>query len=209
MQLTSFASWRTKRETNTPPARTTPWEPGGARNPADASVPALRLVCGERPHRESAAASVDAVQSGPFYRTSRFPASGFPTGFTARHTTGPRAAGVGGTERRVLVDALDHPPAGLGNVCALEHFFFGVGVLLPATARLGVNPFDAEDPDVALLKIGDKLADGIRAEIYGGQIERDVLTGEKAFRTSQTRVEIRKPVHDGRLGCDGESHVGT
>src|SRR5258708_32637777 len=35
-------------------------------------------------------------------RTSRFPASGFPTGFTARHTTGPLGAGVGGTERRVL-----------------------------------------------------------------------------------------------------------
>jgi hypothetical protein len=35
-------------------------------------------------------------------RTSRFPASGFPTGFTARHTTGPRGAGVGGTQRRVL-----------------------------------------------------------------------------------------------------------
>src|ERR1700675_1722988 len=35
-------------------------------------------------------------------RTCRFPASGFPTGFTARHTTGPLGAGVGGTERRVL-----------------------------------------------------------------------------------------------------------
>jgi hypothetical protein len=35
-------------------------------------------------------------------RTSRFPASGFPTGFTAMHTTGPLWAGVGGTERRVL-----------------------------------------------------------------------------------------------------------
>src|SRR5713226_7519514 len=35
-------------------------------------------------------------------RTSRFPASGFPTGFTARHMTGPLGAGVGGTERRVL-----------------------------------------------------------------------------------------------------------
>ena len=55
----------------------------------------------------------------------------------------------------------------------------------------GVNPFDAEDPDVALLKIGHKLADGIRAEIYGGQIERDVLTGKKALRTSQTGVERR------------------
>jgi hypothetical protein len=32
----------------------------------------------------------------------RFPASGFPTGFTARHSTGPHGAGVGGTERRVL-----------------------------------------------------------------------------------------------------------
>jgi hypothetical protein len=68
---------------------------------------------------------------------------------------------------------------------------------------------DAEDPDVALLKIGDKLADGIRAEIYGGQIEGDVLIRKKAFRTSQTRVEIRKPVHDGRLGRDSESHIGT
>ena len=35
-------------------------------------------------------------------RTSRFPASGFSTGFTAMHTTGPLWAGVGGTERRVL-----------------------------------------------------------------------------------------------------------
>src|SRR5216683_42299 len=35
-------------------------------------------------------------------RTSRFPASGFPTGFTARHTAGPLGAAVGGTERRVL-----------------------------------------------------------------------------------------------------------
>src|SRR5258708_11939410 len=35
-------------------------------------------------------------------RTGRFPASGFPTGFTARYTTGPLGAGVGGTERRVL-----------------------------------------------------------------------------------------------------------
>src|SRR3984957_13842744 len=35
-------------------------------------------------------------------RTSRFPASGFPTGFTARHTTRPLGADVGGTERRVL-----------------------------------------------------------------------------------------------------------
>src|SRR4029077_17253295 len=35
-------------------------------------------------------------------RTSRFPASGFPTGFTARHATGPLGAGVGGTERLVL-----------------------------------------------------------------------------------------------------------
>ena len=35
-------------------------------------------------------------------RTCRFPASGFPAGFTARHATGPLGAGVGGTERRVL-----------------------------------------------------------------------------------------------------------
>jgi hypothetical protein len=35
-------------------------------------------------------------------RACRFPAPGFPTGFTARHTTGPFGAGVGGTERRVL-----------------------------------------------------------------------------------------------------------
>jgi hypothetical protein len=35
-------------------------------------------------------------------RTSRFPASGFPAGFTAMHATGPLGAGVGGTERRVL-----------------------------------------------------------------------------------------------------------
>ena len=41
-----------------------------------------------------------------------------------------------------------------------------------------VNPFDAEDADAALLKIGDELADGVRAEIYGGQIERDVLAGK-------------------------------
>jgi hypothetical protein len=54
-----------------------------------------------------------------------------------------------------------------------------------------VNPFDAEDSDVALLKIGDKLADRIRTEIDGGQIERDVLTGKKALRTSQTGVERR------------------
>jgi hypothetical protein len=73
----------------------------------------------------------------------------------------------------------------------------------------GVNPFDAEDPDVALLKIGDKLADGIRAEIYGGQIERDVLTGKKALGMSQTGVERRQPVHDRRLGSDSEGHVRT
>jgi hypothetical protein len=54
-----------------------------------------------------------------------------------------------------------------------------------------VNPFDAEDSDVALLKIGDKLADRIRTEIDGGQIERDVLTSKKALRTSQTGVERR------------------
>ena len=72
-----------------------------------------------------------------------------------------------------------------------------------------VDPFDAKNPDVAFLKIGDKLADRIRAEIYGGQIERDVLTGEKAFRTPKTSVEFRKPIYDGRLGYDGESHVGT
>src|SRR5215472_13824741 len=35
-------------------------------------------------------------------RACRFPASGFPAGFTARHATGPLGAGVGGTERRVL-----------------------------------------------------------------------------------------------------------
>ena len=35
-------------------------------------------------------------------RTCRFPASGFPTGFTARHATGPLGASVEGTERRVL-----------------------------------------------------------------------------------------------------------
>jgi hypothetical protein len=35
-------------------------------------------------------------------RTCRFPASGFPTGFTAMHATGPLWAGVEGTERRVL-----------------------------------------------------------------------------------------------------------
>src|SRR5262245_59983293 len=35
-------------------------------------------------------------------RTCRFPASGFPAGFTARHAPGPLGAGVGGTERRVL-----------------------------------------------------------------------------------------------------------
>ena len=35
-------------------------------------------------------------------RTCRFPASGSPTGFTARHTTGPLGAGVRGAERRVL-----------------------------------------------------------------------------------------------------------
>ena len=54
-----------------------------------------------------------------------------------------------------------------------------------------VNPFDAEDADVAHLKIGDKLADGVRAEIYGGQIERHVLTGKKALRAPKTGVEIR------------------
>ena len=67
-----------------------------------------------------------------------------------------------------------------------------------------VNPFDAEDPDAALLEIGDKLADGIRAEIYGGQIQRDVLARKKAVGTPRTGVEIREPVHDRRLGCDGE-----
>ena len=72
-----------------------------------------------------------------------------------------------------------------------------------------VNPFDAEHPDAALLKIGDKLADGIRAEIYGGQIERDVLACKKAVRTLRTGVEIGEPVHDRRLGCDGEGQVGT
>ena len=55
----------------------------------------------------------------------------------------------------------------------------------------GINPFDAEHPNAALLKTSDKLADGIRAEIYGGQIEYDVLTGKKALRTSQTGVERR------------------
>src|SRR4029077_2718552 len=48
-------------------------------------------------------------------RTCRFPASGFPAGFTARHATGPLGAGVGGTERRVLdechqMDTGDCPP---------------------------------------------------------------------------------------------------
>ena len=57
-----------------------------------------------------------------------------------------------------------------------------------------VNPFDAEDPDVALLKIGDKLADGIRTEIDGGQIERDVLTGKKALRIPNwRRAQIASP----------------
>jgi hypothetical protein len=54
-----------------------------------------------------------------------------------------------------------------------------------------VNPFDAKDADVALLKIGDKLADGVRAEIYGGQIERDVLAGKKAVRAPRTGIEAR------------------
>src|SRR5262249_29406266 len=35
-------------------------------------------------------------------RTSRFPASGFPAGFTARHATWPLGASVGGTERPLL-----------------------------------------------------------------------------------------------------------
>ena len=35
-------------------------------------------------------------------RTCRFPASGFPTGFTAMHATGPLWASVEGTERQVL-----------------------------------------------------------------------------------------------------------
>ena len=39
-------------------------------------------------------------------------------------------------------------------------------------------------------KIGDKLADGIRAEIYGGQIERDMLTGKKALRAPKTGIQI-------------------
>jgi hypothetical protein len=39
--------------------------------------------------------------------TSRFPASGFPTCFTAKHMTGPLGAGVGGTERRVLDECLN------------------------------------------------------------------------------------------------------
>ena len=48
------------------------------------------------------------------------------------------------------------------------------------------------------------MADGVRAEIYGGQIERDVLAGKKAVRAPRTGVEIGEPVHDRRLGCDGE-----
>ena len=104
MQLTSFASWRTKRETNTLPAHTSPWEPGGARNPADAPVPALRLVRAERPHKESAAASDGCSSIGPSScQRPRSPTSGLPE-----------------------------------YVCA-GTFPLGIGVVLPATARLQIH----------------------------------------------------------------------
>src|SRR5262245_60191109 len=41
--------------------------------------------------------------------------------------------------RLLLVDRLHHPPARLGDVRALEHHFLGLGVVLPAAARLEVH----------------------------------------------------------------------
>jgi hypothetical protein len=73
------------------------WRPWG-RNPARTSAWVESrmgaVAWGPIGHR-----SVSHLRSSN--RTCRFPASGFPAGFTARHATWPLGASVGGTERRV------------------------------------------------------------------------------------------------------------
>ena len=72
-----------------------------------------------------------------------------------------------------------------------------------------LEPFDAEDSDVAFREVRDQVRNGGWAQLHGGQVECDGMIGKEAVGSREIGIEVGEPFDDRRLRRKYERHVGS